>query len=121
MNLRLPSVPAVIFGLVLAAYIALGVSIAQQKVIQSTGGFVTGPDATRMNDRLEVYDRQLVSPCALKVVAKMEKKAPQGGKYDTTPNLHLRQPQADSLDWAQLINYDFDVIDAVITHCSTTK
>lgn len=94
---------------------------AQQKVIQSTGGFVSGPDATRMNDRLDVYDRQLVSPCALKIVAKMEKHAPQGGKYDLTPNLRLRQPTADSIDWAQNINYDFDVIDAVIAHCSTTK
>lgn len=107
--------------LAFAIVAAVAPQVAAQKVIQSTGGFVSGPDATRMNDRLDVYDRQLVSPCALKIVAKMEKHAPQGGKYDLTPNLRLRQPTADSIDWAQNINYDFDVIDAVIAHCSTTK
>lgn len=93
---------------------------AQQKVIQSTS-YVSTDDATRMNGRMDVYDRALASPCALKLVAKMEKHAPTGGAYIETPNLHLRQPLADSLNWAPQINYDFDVIDAIITHCSTAK
>lgn len=97
--------------------------MAQQKVVQSTDGFVTTPDATRMNARFDIYDRNLASPCASAIAAKMEKHAPapEGARYDITPNLHLRQPRISSLNWAPQVNYDFDVIDAVITHCSTTK
>lgn len=88
------------------------------QTIKAPDGFMTASDATAVNMRFAKYDSDLHSSCAHAIGKKMDANQPHSkASYTTTAYLFLHLPMEDSIDWAGEINYDFQVIDAVLSRC----
>jgi hypothetical protein len=94
-------------------------NVAAAQAIKAPNGFLTAADTTAVNMKLAKYDSALHSPCAHAIGKTMDAEHERSPKntYTTTRYLLLHLPMEDSIDWASEINYDFEVIDAVMSRC----